>query len=121
MTAGNRAPNPAELLSGGGFGELLELALTKFDRVVIDSAPVNAVADSLLLVRHVQSVCLVIHAAKTPSKAAVRACQKLTEAGGRPVGFILNRLPAHGGAGYYYHYSAGEYGKGVYGAPAGKA
>ena len=121
MTAGNRAPNPAELLSGGSFGELVQLALTKYDRVVIDSAPVNAVADSLLLVRHVQSVCLVIHAAKTPAKAAVRACQKLSEAGTRPVGFILNRLPAHGGVGYYYHYSAGEYGKGVYGAPAAKA
>jgi succinoglycan biosynthesis transport protein ExoP len=121
MTAGNRAPNPAELLSGGSFGDLVQKALTKYDRVVIDSAPVNAVADSLLLVRHVQSVCLVVHAAKTPRKAVQRACQKLAEAGGKPVGFILNRLPAHGGVGYYYHYSAGEYGKGVYGAPAAKA
>jgi capsular exopolysaccharide synthesis family protein len=121
MTAGNRAPNPAELLSGGGFGELVQKALTTYDRVVIDSAPVNAVADSLLLVRHVQSVCLVVHAAKTPRKAVQRACQKLAEAGGKPVGFILNRLPAHGGVGYYYHYSAGEYGKGIYGAPAAKA
>lgn len=121
MTAGNRAPNPAELLAGGGFAELIKTALTKYDRVVIDSAPVNAVADSLLLVRHVQSVCLVVNAVKTPRKAVLRACQKLTEAGARPVGFVLNRLPTHGGVGYYYHYSAGEYGKGVYGAPAAKA
>jgi capsular exopolysaccharide synthesis family protein len=121
MTAGNRAPNPAELLAAGGFGDLLKLALTKFDRVVVDSAPVNAVADTLLLVRHVQSVCLVVHAGKTPRKAVLRACQKLTEAGTRPVGQILNQLPTHGGVGYYYHYSAGEYGKGVYGAPVAKA
>jgi len=121
MTAGNRAPNPAELLAAGGFGDLLQRALTKFDRVVVDSAPVNAVADTLLLVRHVQSVCLVVHAAKTPRKAVLRASQKLAEAGSRPVGQILNQLPTHGGVGYYYHYSAGEYGKGVYGAPIGKA
>ena len=121
LTAGNRAPNPAELLAAGGFGDLIKLALTKFDRVVVDSAPVNAVADTLLLVRHVQSVCLVVHAGKTPRKAVQRASQKLTEAGGRPVGQILNQLPAHGGVGYYYHYSAGEYGKGVYGAPVAKA
>jgi capsular exopolysaccharide synthesis family protein len=121
MTAGNRAPNPAELLAGPGFAELIQRALTKFDRVVVDSAPVNAVADTLLLVRHVQSVVLVVHAAKTPRKAVLRASQKLAEAGSRPVGQILNQLPTHGGVGYYYHYSAGEYGKGVYGAPVAKA
>lgn len=121
MTAGNRAPNPAELLSGPGFADLVKQAMQKFDRVVIDSAPVNAVADTLLLVRTVQSVCLVVHASKTPRKAIARACQKLVEAGSRPVGQILNHLPTHGGVGYYYHYSAGEYGKGVYGAPAAKA
>ncbi len=121
MTAGNRAPNPAELLSTGGFGDLIAKALTKYDRVVVDSAPVNAVADTLLLVRYVQSVCLVVNAGRTPRKAVLRACQKLTDAGARPVGQILNMLPAHGGVGYYYHYSAGEYGKGVYGAPVAKA
>ena len=121
MTAGNRAPNPAELLSGGGFADLIKQASLKFDRIVIDSAPVNAVADTLLLVRSVQSVCMVVHASKTPRKAVARACQKLIEGGSRPVGQILNHLPTHGGVGYYYHYSAGEYGKGVYGAPAAKA
>jgi capsular exopolysaccharide synthesis family protein len=121
MTAGTRAPNPAELLATGGFAELVQQALTKFDRVVIDSAPVIPVADTLLLVRHVQSVCLVLHAAKTPRKAAQLACHKLTAAGRRPVGFILNRLPANNSVGYYYTYSVGEYGKGVYGAPVAKA
>jgi capsular exopolysaccharide synthesis family protein len=100
LTAGHRAPNPAELLSGSAFGDLVRDARQKYDRVVIDSAPVNAVSDSLLLLKYVQTVCLV------------------TESGSRPVGFVLNRLPPHGGANYYYYYSAGEYGKGVYGAPA---
>jgi len=115
MTAGNRAPNPAELLAGEGFSALIKNALLQYDRIVIDSAPINAVSDTLLLVKYVQSVCIVVHAGKTPRKAVVRACNKLTEAGARPVGFILNRLPPHGGAGYYYYYSSGRYGKGVYG------
>jgi capsular exopolysaccharide synthesis family protein len=121
MTAGHRAPNPAELLAGASFGDLVRDARLKYDRVVIDSAPVNAVSDSLLLLKHVQTVCLVIHAGKTARKAVLRAVQRLTESGSRPVGFVLNRLPPHSGANYYYHYSAGEYGKGVYGAPAAKA
>jgi capsular exopolysaccharide synthesis family protein len=118
LTAGNRAPNPAELLSGEGFGQLLKQALLHYDRVVIDSAPVNAVSDTLLLVKYAQSVCLVVHSGKTPRKAVMRACSKLTEAGARPSGFVLNRMPPHSGAGYYYSYSTGQYGKGVYGAPA---
>lgn len=119
LTAGTRAPNPAELLSGKGFSELIRDALLRYDRVVVDSAPVNAVADSLLLVKCVHAVCLVVHAAETPRRAVLRACLKLTEAGRPPAGFILNRLPLHSGVNYYYYYSAGEYGKGVYGAPVG--
>ena len=115
ITAGTRAPNPAELLSGPAFGDLIKEASQKYDRIVIDSAPVNAVADSLLLVKYVSTVCLVLHAGKTARKAIIRAVNKLSEAGSRPVGFIINRLPRHGGANYYYYYSAGEYGK-VYGA-----
>jgi succinoglycan biosynthesis transport protein ExoP len=119
MTAGHRAPNPSEMLSGSGFGDLVRAAKHQFDRIVIDSAPVNAVSDSLLLVKWAHTVCLVVHAGKTPRKAVLRACKKLTEASARPAGFILNRMPQHGGVGYYYHYhSAGEYGN-VYGG-AGK-
>jgi capsular exopolysaccharide synthesis family protein len=121
LTAGHRAPNPAELLAGSSFGDLVRDARLKYDRLVIDSAPVNAVSDSLLLLQYVQSVCLVIFAGKTPRKAVMRAVQRLTESGARPAGFVLNRLPQHGGANYYYHYSAGEYGKGVYGAPTAEA
>jgi capsular exopolysaccharide synthesis family protein len=121
MTAGHRAPNPAELLAGASVGDLVRDARLKYDRVVIDSAPVNAVSDSLLLLKYVQTVCLVIHAGKTPRRAVLRAVQRLTDSGSRPVGFIMNRMPQHSGADYYYHYSAGEYGKGVYGAPAAEA
>lgn len=119
MTAGNRPPNPAELLSGNSFGELIKELSSRFDHIVIDSPPVHAVSDTLLLVKYAQSVCLVVHAGKTPAKAVLRANAKLVEAGAKPVGFILNRLPKRGGGGYYYHYSAGQYGEGVYGAAKG--
>ena len=116
LTAGNRSPNPLELLAGSGFAELLAETKANFDRVVVDSAPVNAVSDSLLLVKNVETVCLVVQSGKTPKKAVIRAVQKLAEAGSKPVGFVLNRLPSHRGVGYYYHYSAGSYGDGVYGS-----
>lgn len=112
LTGGRRAPNPAELLSGSSFGRLVEEAARLFDRVVIDSAPVLAVSDTLLMTPLVQTVCVVVQAGKTPRNAVQRALGMLTGAGGRPAGIILNRLPRRRGAGYYYYYASHGYGKG---------
>ena len=84
--------------------------------MVIDSSPVHAVSDTLLIAKHADVVCLVVHAAKTPAKVALRAVQKLESAGAKPSGFILNRLPKSSADYYYYYGGGGSYGKGVYGA-----
>ena len=112
LTGGRRAPNPAELLSGESFARLVADAARTFDRVVIDSAPVLAVSDTLLMTQFVQTVCVVVRAGKTPRNAVQRALGMLTGAGGRPAGIILNRLPRHTGTGSYYYYAAPGYGKG---------
>ena len=112
LTGGRRAPNPAELLSGAAFGRLLSEAARCFDRVVVDSAPVLAVSDTLLMTPRVQTVCMVVYAGKTPRNAVQRALGMLTAAGVRPAGVILNRLPRRSGSGYYYYYASPGYGKG---------
>lgn len=112
LTGGRRAPNPAELLSGTSFGNLVMEAAKTFDRIVIDSAPVLAVSDTLLMIPHVQSVCMVVRAAKTARNAVQRAVSLLTVAGKHPAGAILNRLPRRRGAGYYYYYASHGYGAG---------
>jgi len=112
LTGGRRAPNPAELLSGSAFSRLLSEATRLFDRVVIDSAPVLAVSDTLLMTPYVQTVCVVVYAGKTPRNAVQRALGMLTGAGGRPAGIVLNRLPKRRGSGYYYYYASPGYGKG---------
>jgi capsular exopolysaccharide synthesis family protein len=117
LTTGNRPKRPAELLAGPRFAELLAEAVGLYDRVVIDSAPIHAVSDTLLLAPFAQAVVLVIRAARTPRRAVVRACQKLRDSRGPMVGVVLNQLPRMSGRDYYYHYSHGAYGEGVYGAP----
>jgi capsular exopolysaccharide synthesis family protein len=112
MTGGRRAPNPAELLSGPSFAKLVTEAAQSFDRVVIDSAPILAVSDTLLMTPLVQTVCVVVRSNKTPRNAVQRALGMLSGAGGRPAGIILNRLPKRRGAGYYYYYASPGYGKG---------
>jgi capsular exopolysaccharide synthesis family protein len=112
LTAGRTVNNPAELLTGPGIDALLRQAQEKFDRIIIDTAPVQAVSDALLLVSHVGAVCVVVSAGLTPRKAVAKACQRLHEAGAGRASMVLNRLPTNGQN--YYHYGAGMYGPGNY-------
>jgi len=122
MTAGKSAINPAELLSGTRFNDLLREAATKYDRVVVDSAPLLALSDTLLIVKAVDSICLVVRAGSTPLRLVTRAVQMLERAEVKPDGLILNRLPPNpGSGGYFYYYSADKYGDDkVYGVPQSK-
>ncbi|MBA3831177.1 MAG: polysaccharide biosynthesis tyrosine autokinase [Chthoniobacterales bacterium] len=112
LAGGRRAPNPAELLSGTSFGKVVAEAARIFDRVVIDSAPILAVSDTLLMMPHIQTVSLVVRAAKSPRNAIHRALSLLAVAGARPAGVVLNRLPRRRGAGHYYYYASPGYGAG---------
>lgn len=105
IPAGTTAPNPAELLAKTGVDGLIEEALLHFDRVIVDSAPIHAVSDTLLIMHRIQTVCLVVRARKTPARAVRRAVQLLTEAGAPLAGVLLNLLPrVRGGYGYYNSY-----------------
>ena len=112
LAGGRRAPNPAEILSGPSFGQLIAEAMRHFNRIVIDSAPVLAVSDTLLMTPHVQTVCVVLRARKTPRPAVRRAIALLINSGIRPAGLVLNRLPRSRGVGYYYYYASPGYGAG---------
>ena len=121
ISAGAMAPNPAELLAQKTFDALIEEALLRFDRVVVDSAPVHAVSDTLLMLHRMQSVMLVVRSGKTPRKAAARAVDLLYKANAPLAGVILNRQARRrltGGYDPYYSYSyESKYSeKGVYGA-----
>ena len=122
LTAGGTVPNPAELLSGQWTKKLIHEAAAKFDQVVLDNAPVNAVSDALLIVKEAQTVCLVANARKTSYRVVQRALEMLRRAGAKPSGVVLNFLPQSAGSGYYYYYSGNKYygKKGVYGAASSR-
>ncbi len=122
LSAGTTAPNPAELLAQNGITPIIDEALQFFDRIIIDTAPIHAVSDTLLMMDRVQTVCMVTRAGKTPRRAVIRALQLLRKAEAPLAGIVLNRLRHRIGSAYYYdpyyNYSYhGKYtGKGVYGA-----
>jgi capsular exopolysaccharide synthesis family protein len=95
LTAGSPVSNAAELMSGGRLTDLLnDPTFAGFERIVFDTAPVNAVSDALHLVKHATAVCLVVQAGRTPVQAAQRAHAALEGAHGKDIGIILNRVAA---------------------------
>jgi succinoglycan biosynthesis transport protein ExoP len=116
LPAGTRAPNPAELLGSADLKGLFDELLKTYDRVIIDTAPVNAVSDTLVIAPHAHKTILVIQSGKTPRKAVLRTAHLLRKAGTKFAGFALNRLPAGRMATYYYYYYGDKYEKdSVYG------
>ena len=110
LPAGQRAPDPAKLLGNKQFENMVENLLREFDRVVIDSPPVNAVSDALLVAAAADATCLVVRAGKTPKRAIRRAISQLHVAHASVAGFVFNRLPIQGrSAGYYYYYYGERY------------
>ena len=93
---------------------MIDALTARYERVVIDTPPVLAVSDALVVAPRADIVCLVVRAQRTPRHSAFRTCAALAKTGHAPAGIVLNRLPI-AAAGYYYYY-AGSYGnKRVYG------
>jgi len=108
LTAGSGARNPSELLSGERIARLFaDPAMAAFDRIILDTPPINAVSDSLHVVRYATSTCLVVRAGSTPAKAAQRAHAALSGARVLDAGIILNCIPTM----EYYTYGNTSYGK----------
>jgi capsular exopolysaccharide synthesis family protein len=113
ITGGSAAHNPSELLC---FEKLVRLlsdpAIDCFERIVLDSAPVNAVSDALHLVKFATTTCLVVRAGSTTAKAAQRAYSALMGARVLDASIILNCVPKM----QYTNYGASE----TYGYPSGQ-
>jgi capsular exopolysaccharide synthesis family protein len=103
IPGGHITTNPSELLAQGKFGDLVHEALREFDRIVIDSAPIHAVSDTLLIADETQITVLVVHGGSTPRKSVARCVQLLQNAGASIGGVVLNLLPRRRGRGYDYY------------------
>ena len=117
MPAGGMAPNPAELLAGPRFAEMIRHFREKFDRVIIDTAPVNVVSDTLSIVSSAQTIILVVRHGFTSRQAVRRALELLHRAHVKADGVVMNMMPQWSGIGHHYYYSANSKygGEGTYG------
>jgi succinoglycan biosynthesis transport protein ExoP len=98
-------PGGAELVGKDGLHDILQRARENFDRVIIDTAPLMAVSDTLYIAKNVPTVCLVIHAGNTPKRLVRRALKLLGEVAQRTAtGVVLNKVDRRQSASHYYYY-----------------
>ncbi len=106
LTSGPTPPNPAGLLSLGAFEFILQQLAPEFDLIVVDTPPVRAVSDPILIARHTDGVVLLAQVGKTRSETLRRAVDALTQSGAQPIGVVLNKAKDNEGAGYHYYYES---------------
>jgi capsular exopolysaccharide synthesis family protein len=121
MTAGHVPPNPSELLSSERMRQLIaNLEAGPFDWVIMDTPPVLAVTDAVILAPYMSGLVFVIGAEMTRRAHAERAIQTIQ--GGKPniIGAVLNRVDLNRNKYYYSRYYGYHY-KSYYGDGASPA
>ncbi|GAA1106385.1 polysaccharide biosynthesis tyrosine autokinase [Kitasatospora arboriphila] len=110
LTSGTIPPNPAELLASARMHHVLQSLAERYDHVVVDTAPLLPVADTSGLAPFTDGMLLVVRARRTSRDRIRAATDALRAVGARPLGAVLDMVPAAKGArsGYGYGYGYGE-------------
>ncbi len=111
LPAGVLPPNPQEILATQQFRKLLKQLGEHYDRIIIDSAPINAVSDSLILATLADSLVYVAKADETPLKLILKNINLIKHSNLPITGVVLNRLDTkkqrgYGKGGYYGTYES---------------
>lgn len=105
ITAGSPAPRPADLLGSERFQSFLADVREVYDTIIIDSAPLLSVADTLEIIPHVSGVLICVRLQRSTRDQANAAQAALARLPERPVGLVLTDVKDTG-EGYYGYYSA---------------
>ncbi len=104
MTSGPIPPNPSELLGSRRMKELLEELKGRYTTIIIDTPPVVAVTDAVILSTMVDAYILVARAESTHMEIVMKSRDTLNRVGGRLLGIVLNDFNVSNNYGSYYKY-----------------
>ena len=110
VPSGTVPPNPIELLNSEMMTEWLELAKSEYDVIVIDSPPVRAVADPMILANIVDAIVYVFDITKTRRFDILTGIRHLTEAFPmKGIGVLCNMINPRHAKSYGYYSRHGSY------------
>ena len=114
MACGPPPKNAQELLSSKRFKQLLASLRQSYDRIVIDTPPIQAVSDALIVSLHTDAIIYVIKSEATRVRLVQNGVRRLAKVDANLVGIVMNHVNTEGvsGSDYYYgYYSDDEYGE----------
>lgn len=108
ISTGGRANNPSQILSSGRLEEFFQEARSKYARIIVDTPPISAVSDSLLILPLVDGVLYTIKFNAVKRKAIMMNMRRLMDSSVPVFGAVLNNLKLSV-SGYYYSYQYHKY------------
>jgi Mrp family chromosome partitioning ATPase len=92
LPAGVVPPNPLELLASPRLAKFLEMAKGRYERIIVDSPPSQAVSDTILLSTFADAVIYVIKAEGTAIPLVQKGVGQLLLSGASITGVVLNQV-----------------------------
>jgi capsular exopolysaccharide synthesis family protein len=121
LTTGPVPPSPADLLSSHRMQEAVDEVRRRYKFVVIDSPPIMAATDAVIISALTDGVLLVVRSGETPKEAFTRSRDLLSAVKSRLLGVVLNAVDSSAPDYYYsYRYYPYAYGYG-YGEDVAKS
>ncbi|MGO9112644.1 MAG: polysaccharide biosynthesis tyrosine autokinase, partial [Thermoguttaceae bacterium] len=108
LPAGKLKVSPHQLLGNGSWKSLLEQIPTSYGYVIVDTPPVLAASEALVLAKAADATLLCVMRDVSRADQVRKAAERLLTAGGRPVGTVLSGIPI----------STYKYGYGTYPCPS---
>lgn len=110
LPSGPLPPNPSELLSSRGMGELMKTLEKRFDLVLVDAPPLLPVTDGAILATLTDGAVLCVRAGSTRTEQLAQAAQALRAVEAKILGVVLTMVPTKGPDAYQgYGYGYGTY------------
>ncbi len=105
LPRGKNQGNAAEMLSSPRFSELLSQLSQQYDHIIIDTPPILAVTDGIIISQFAGVNLVVARYAKTQMKELELTVNRFEQAGSKVNGIILNDVQATAGGNYGYNYA----------------
>jgi succinoglycan biosynthesis transport protein ExoP len=102
ICAGRLPPSPTDLLGSNRMKQLLQQLSAAFQMVMLDTPPILAVSDALLLVRTVDKTIFVVRWERTRRDIALNGLKSVYDAGARVGGLVLSQVNLRKHARYDY-------------------
>lgn len=113
ITAGSATPNPQELLMSDNFKKVIKHLREQYEHIIIDTAPIQAVSDAIIVSESADMLFHVVKADATNEKIVSSGLERFMRVGKRIDGVILNQVDVKkAGNGYAYTGYYDKYGYG---------